>query len=67
MFLLFCTVAKAWSNKYEDNNILTLKDAHDRAVGYLKDNYLTLQVPIRAQEKRNIYYPFAVKLKRLTY
>jgi hypothetical protein len=49
--------------KQRGSSVLDLKRAHEKAIEYLKENFEdTIQVPALNQEKRTVYFPFAVKL-----
>jgi hypothetical protein len=54
-------VAELWSKTNTRSSVLNLKEVHEYAITYLRDNFETIQVPRMNSEKRNRYYPFAVK------
>lgn len=57
-------VAERWENKESESNmVMDLMVAHNHAAKYLTNNFETIQNPSMNQEKRKIYFPFAVKLK----
>ena len=53
--------AQEWNNSYSNENILSVKDAHNNADKYLHFHFETIQKPKMSMEKRQIYFPFAVK------
>lgn len=55
------SICKEWERNCTNNNVLDLKDAHELACKYLKENFLTIQNPIMNTEKRKNYFPIAVK------
>jgi len=54
-------VAKKWERSSNQMTELTIKDAHEKAIDYLHENFVTNQIPAMNKEKRLRYYPFAVK------
>lgn len=53
--------AKSWEKNDNNNNVLTLNTLHNIAKIYLHTNFETIQDPSLNTEKRQIYFPFAVK------
>ncbi len=61
-------VAKIWRRDESNrkSSVFTLDAAHEKAVVYLRNNFEeTIQVPVMNQEKRRLYFPFAVKFIQL--
>jgi len=58
-------VAEKWGRSSNTITELTIKDAHEKAIDYLHNNYITNQMPVMNNEKRLRYYPFAVKYSKL--
>lgn len=55
------SICKKWEEVVKKRNVyLDLKDAHDYACKYLKDNFNTIQRPTMNMEKRRTYFPIAV-------
>ena len=54
-------VAEKWGRFSNKMTELNIKDAHEKAIDYLYDNFVTNQIPVMNKEKRLRYYPFAVK------
>ncbi|MBR3947466.1 MAG: caspase family protein [Bacteroidales bacterium] len=55
------SICKEWEEVVKNRNVyLDLKDAHDYACKYLKDNFNTIQRPTMNMEKRRTYFPIAV-------
>lgn len=59
------SAAEEWENSSNNLTELTLKSAHEKAVKYMNNNFVTTQVPVMNTEKRLRYYPFAVKFSIL--
>lgn len=56
------SVCKNWEESVKDNYVyLDLKGAHEKACAYLKRHFITNQKPTMNMEKRNFYFPIAVK------
>jgi hypothetical protein len=53
-------VAEEWNDTSEEN-ILSIKKAHENAIYYMHNNFVTKQEPMMNKEKRLRHYPFAVK------
>ncbi len=54
-------VCSDWKNVNQIDNKLSLKSAHEKAIIYMREKYITTQNPEILAEKRKKYYPFAVK------
>lgn len=54
-------VCKMWEDCNKTNMVLTIKDAHTFGIKYIKENFITRQIPEMNVEKRLRYYPLAVK------
>ena len=64
MYLLsLLRAAEEWAKEESEYNSLTVKGVHVRAVKYMDDHFFTLQNPTMDAEKRNRYFPFAVKIR----
>ena len=56
------SICKDWGKFERDNfDYLDLKSAHEKACAYLKKHFITNQKPTINMEKRNFYFPIAVK------
>jgi hypothetical protein len=53
--------AQEWGRISNNETVLSLKAAHGKAVEYMREHFVTTQVPVMNHEKRLRYYPFAVK------
>jgi len=53
--------AKAWGQDVNDQNMLSVKAAHELSIKYMRAHFVTTQTPVMNGEKRLRYYPFAVK------
>jgi hypothetical protein len=59
-------IAEDWRDEVNRDMVLSIKDAHDKAAAYLAYNFDEVtQIPKMKFEKRNTYYPFAVKVVQL--
>jgi len=54
-------VAKEWEKNNNQDQCLDIREAHIASINYMKLNFPTIQKPEMAGEKRNVYFPFAVK------
>jgi len=57
--------AELWEEKDKSNLVLDLKRAHQIAVNYLQETFITGQTPSMNVEKRKIHFPFSVKFAPL--
>jgi hypothetical protein len=55
------TIAKLWKDDDREYTVLPLNFAHEIAKNYIPRHYKTIQNPVMEQERRKVYFPFAVK------
>lgn len=54
-------VCRNWGKTNGGDHVLDIKSAHNAAIPFMKDNFITNQNPVMKDEKRLKYYPLAVK------
>ena len=60
------SICKEWEEDVKGKEgYLDLKNAHEIACEYLRDNFLTTQKPAMNMEKRKFYFPIAVNASLL--
>jgi regulator of extracellular matrix RemA (YlzA/DUF370 family) len=59
--LSLLAIAKQWEKENKNSLVLDLKDVHNMASKYVLKNFETIQRPVMNNEKRRVYFPFAVK------
>lgn len=57
-------VCRNWFINNKTANYLTIKNAHDLAIPFMKTKFITKQKPVMTTEKRMRYFPFAVKFNQ---
>ncbi len=58
-------VCRNWFVNNKTSNYLTIKNAHDLAIPFMKSKFITKQKPVMSTDKRMRYFPFAVKFTQL--
>jgi len=55
------SICKEWEKVAKGKDVyMDLKNAHEKACKYLRDNFVTIQKPAMNKEKRKFYFPIAV-------